>query len=459
MTSGVGLGGPGVKSTDKIETNKNTNKNTNKDTNKNTNKDNSSNQGFTRSEWEAQQKIKTQEITKSLYGVTNRFEYTTYYDGDKGVGISSSGYYVELQFYTIFDVDSFNLIDALQIGGILKIGKNLLDPIVNTVKTFTSSDIEQGEWGENSRKSAERVSNWIEGNKGIDKDGKPIGELNTFEKNAYSIIHTVEEWIGNLVRVESKERLTNHITLPLPITLPSESFTVNWTNEDLGIFGALQNRRITSGTNGGPPVNVLLKPISDFFISTITGAGDEQGIIASLGTQYLNFEKFRRTQMGVKSGEPNDMLVLDDINRRQISLEWSFIPQSKKEADNLFSILNAMKQNVLPANDRNKYGISYPDFIDMKIKLNNGLYYHIKQGVVESLEIDFPKSSEGLWREDGKPFEINVKLSIQDRYRLYQNTYNDLMGNAETNYFGYNGIENQKSNQRTNEQHKQVPIK
>ena len=402
-------------------------------------------------------KVDIEYETNKMNKLSNRFEYMTFYD-DKGVGISSSGYYVELQFYTIFDVDSFNLMDALQIGGVLQLGKNFTDSLANVGKSVLDIEIKPGEWGSNTQASSDRITRYLDSNKGIDKDGKKI-ELSGFDKIVGTVIQAVEEWIGNLVRVESKERLTNHITLPLPITLPSESFTVNWTNEDLGIFGALQNRRITSGTNGGPPVNVLLKPISDFFISTFTGASEEQGVIASLGNQYLNFEKFRRTQMGVKSGEPNDMLVLDDINRRQISLEWSFIPQSKKEADNLFSILNAMKQNVLPANDRNKYGISYPDFIDMKIKLNNGLYYHIKQGVVESLEIDFPKSSEGLWREDGKPFEINVKLSIQDRYRLYQNTYNDLMGNAETNYFGYNGIENQKSNQRTNEQHKRVPTK
>lgn len=374
-----------------------------------------------------------------------KFEYKTYYDDEKGVGISSSKYFVELQFFSIFEIGSFNILDAMQVGGLIKIGKNAFDPLVNIGKSILGKSINSNDWGSYTKDAQNKKENvFLAGE--LAEGKKDYGVVDKAIDTVGSMIVGIAEILGNLVRVDTKERLTNYIILPLPTTLPSENFTINWQNEDLGIFGALQNRRTTSGEFGGPPIGILLKPISDFMISSVTGANSEEGVIASLGTQYLNFEKFRRTQMGIKSGEPNDMLVLDDINRRQITLEWIFIPQSKNEANNLFNILNVMKQNVLPANNRNKYGITYPDFVNIKIKLNNELYYHIKQGVIENLEIDFPKSSEGMWRTDGKPFEISVKMSIQDRYRLYQNTYNDLMGYSSENYFGYSGVANDNIN-------------
>ena len=226
------------------------------------------------------------------------------------------------------------------------------------------------------------------------------------------------------VKTATSTKTVKTIILPLPNDVPSDTVSVEWKEEEMGLLGELFNKRQSTGNS---KANVIMSQVVDKLYNGILGENSDN-LIGGMNVFLKTAQKLRSAQKGIRLGGDSDMLIFSGLKRRNVALEWNFIPNTQEQMKNILSICNECKRLTLPSNVANDYGTVYPSYVRLSIYLGEKLYYHIYEGVIESFEFVPVQANNGIWRYDGKPAEINLKLSIKDRRRMYAEDY------------GYDGI-------------------
>lgn len=317
------------------------------------------------------------------------------------------GFYCKIEFFRYTEMENVANEEALnlesaRLGGIDDLGKTLGETIGKIEKDGLKETLGLG-----------------------DIDFK---DTSSIKENATSLISNVKGMFVSFltsVLLKNSTKKDSHFTciLPLPTELPSDSISIEWSEKPMGVLGTLANKSQSYTDNNITDTsgNVIQKKFFDaIYEKTLSKSGDILGGINSLLT---NAQDVRASQRGITFGGDDTMVVLEGMKRRNITLDWSFIPFNQTESKNIFAIIDEIKSHSLPSNTSNSFGITYPYYIRVSIMLNNTLFYCIDEGVVEQFDVTFPSANAGIWHSDGTPNEIQMRLAVKERRKMYKEDY------------------------------------
>lgn len=118
---------------------------------------------------------------------------------------------------------------------------------------------------------------------------------------------------------------------------------------------------------------------------------------------------------------PFKEVLFESVDFRAFSFRYKFMPRSKKEAEEVFNIIEKFKFHMHPELSANKLFYIYPSefqityhFINTDNNKDGGGYFHkFKPCVLESMEVNYGGEQFSSF-VDGKPTEINLSLVFRE---------------------------------------------
>lgn len=355
-----------------------------------------------------------------------------------------SGFFTQLDFIRPFETDGLfgtdgttggnsidNILTALNLGAVSNILSNNLGNLFTDFSAQATSvadklsftQIKEGKEKLNTKTKIHtndgttEVTTATAVTTGTNFDDGIGGALVAIINSATALFNQI--FLSDQVIQSVRNAIIQSIVLPLPNDLPSDSIKVKWEETDMGILGTLFNKRESLGRSSGI---VALGKISSFFTEKMLGS-EEDNIIATLFKFSESASKIRMATKGIRMGDETDMVLLNGIERRKVSLEWNFVPNNETEMKEVMKIADIIKQMSLPSNNMSDFGIVYPSYVRLTIKIKDNIFYYIDEGVIDSVDIIFPQAVNGIWRYDGGASEVAIKIGITDRKRAYAEDY------------------------------------
>ena len=207
--------------------------------------------------------------------------------------------------------------------------------------------------------------------------------------------------------------ITGQIILPLPNSL-QDSTAHNWevaeglTQEASGIAGsALETFTNKLGSNG---------------------ANVNSGIIKLARKAGFNID-------------PKYWQMYNGTMPREFSFDWTFVPESSLDAENLIKMLQFLKYSASPGqrgglaslllDSPNVFSISFSNqILQQTIRMKDAVCTHIS--------IDYMGQGYSDFYHDGRPKQVKLSMTFAERHTLYKEDYEGEMTSSgsglETNY-------------------------
>ena len=184
---------------------------------------------------------------------------------------------------------------------------------------------------------------------------------------------------------------------------PTIKYSMNYANKELGtLLGVLSGSVFDSqgfkpgSAEAGAAMGASLAKLPGAF-----GAADlGSALSASTGTA-LN--PFRET-------------VFESVDFRSFSFKYKFFPKNKKEADDVYNIINTFKFHMHPEMSSGKLFFIYPSEFNISYYFGseeNGYFHKFTTCVLESMDVSYGGEQFSSFR-DGSPTEINMSLTFRE---------------------------------------------
>lgn len=184
---------------------------------------------------------------------------------------------------------------------------------------------------------------------------------------------------------------------------PTIKYSMNYANKELGtLLGVLSGSVFDSqgfkpgSAEAGAAMGASLAKLPGAF-----GAADlGSALSASTGTA-LN--PFRET-------------VFESVDFRSFSFKYKFFPKNKKEADDVYNIINTFKFHMHPEMSSGKMFFIYPSEFNISYYFGseeNGYFHKFTTCVLESMDVSYGGEQFSSFR-DGSPTEINMSLTFRE---------------------------------------------
>lgn len=261
------------------------------------------------------------------------------------------------------------------------------------------------------------------GNTGMTFSGSSLAQANAYI--AFPFFKYVRPSVVEMPTLPS----IGTIVLPIPNELKdsqSLAYTQNETNHVVGqVIGAYMAKQFN--------VDNFKQLLENELIYILKKAGDGIGNFfggkntGSIGLQVA----------GYAENPYLTMLFRNPVFRRFV-MHWLFIPQSKKESDDLNYILNKLKYHALPG--ISQYGNTQYNYPDMckPILIPSGYQFDFKHCVLENVTIDYvPGNTPAFQASSRAPVAIKLAISLLE-IELW--TKEDLQKPSNLAYDNNNGV-------------------
>jgi hypothetical protein len=227
-----------------------------------------------------------------------------------------------------------------------------------------------------------------------------------------------------------------YLTLPLPMQMPEDHYSMQIGSTDLGIIGnmtggqsgesmgqleeTLKERLGTSGRAGTAAAAIGLAivaagpGIADLAGLLTALKGNTQAALASqLGQAALTQAgKNALANLGIVKN-PHTALLFNGVDLRTFTFSWRLSPRSQEQSKNLDRIINTIKRAMHPNLTLNGFALDYPNLFTVEFEND-------KEGIVElgySFCSDFrinPTPSGQVFYKNGYPSIVEMSMTLKE---------------------------------------------
>lgn len=235
--------------------------------------------------------------------------------------------------------------------------------------------------------------------------------------------------------IKGSENVTKSIVLPIPNNL-QVGYGANYTNENLGIFGAGAANQLDAGV--GDIAQQVTNKISE--ISSRIGNGDTDaaiqaasitapialasGLTARLGP-LAGLLTLGGTGGGVISGisadlglslNPHLAVIFDSVGFRSFTFTYKLIARNQTESDTIKRIINTFRYYMHPSYAGGNLAFEYPN--EFRIEFSESLspnLFKIENSVLTSFNVNYNGEGFPVFFEDTHaPVSIDISLNFQE---------------------------------------------
>jgi len=228
-----------------------------------------------------------------------------------------------------------------------------------------------------------------------------------------------------------------YLTLPLPIAMPNDHYSMQIGATDLGEIGNLTGGRSgesmgqltdtlterlgASSTAGGIAAALGLglvaaaPGIADLAggLAALTGKGIGGALAASVGKGALDQGRNNALANLGLARNPHTALLFNGVDLRNFTFNWRFSPRSQAQSQKLNTIINTIKRAMHPNLTLGGFALDYPNLFT--IEFNND-----KEGIItlgmsfcQSLEVN-PTPSGHVYYRNGYPSIIEMSMTVKE---------------------------------------------
>ena len=313
---------------------------------------------------------------------------------------------------------------------------------INRSRGVTTSEVSGG--NTESSSTAKVITNRIS-NTGFSTSTEQFAKAaNTVIGAANAVSGKISEAIGsNTTAPQIKtliaptyKRLNLAIFLPMPMQI-RHGYDVQYNEAGLqGVWGTA-----ITAINNDTLANAASASLGQFVRGTLSRIAESAGAAVNVGSEENNRRVVNRFLGSVEN--PRTEQVFEKVGIREFTFRWVFYPKSVEETNDLRTILDLFKENMLPAfrSDDNIGGIyTMPNEFDIEFykahktggveEFKENTYIpRISTCVLTSLNIDStPHSQFTAFEGTGAPTSIGVEMTFKELSPLHR----DMVGKTNT---------------------------
>jgi len=282
---------------------------------------------------------------------------------------------------------------------------------------------------------------------------KPAGEGATDLSNANtglsSLFNTDTNTTSRASSRLSAASAETTIILPIPGNI-ADSNSAGWGEDRLNDAAAFGVGQIAKTVNSDSPTEAL-----NVLKNTINEAGGVMG--GSAGTNIINYAKTAAIAgaanlLGANTSlngllarstgqiiNQNVELLFQSVSTRSFNFAFNFVPRTKKEANNVKSIIRAIKEASVPKASPDTLGfLNAPDVFRLTYMKGGNTHPFLnafKICALRNVSVNYTASNTYATYEDGTPVHMNMSLSFTELNPIYREDFDTLQDNA--NGVGY----------------------
>lgn len=154
------------------------------------------------------------------------------------------------------------------------------------------------------------------------------------------------------------------------------------------------------GINPDNPKDDVFKVAANFAFTTLV---DQEPVIGGLA--------------GAASGmvpNPHPTVFFKGLDLREFQWTWKFVPRSAEEADALTTVLETIRQKILPPSSDGDTFLKYPNLVKPVPKPANSLWGEYKKAGVKNFSINFTGEGTSAFYQNGQPVSIIMGMTFQE---------------------------------------------
>lgn len=191
---------------------------------------------------------------------------------------------------------------------------------------------------------------------------------------------------------------------------PAVRYNTQYSNKELGTLAGL----IGAAAGGGSAAGSILSDLGE-------GGAAMAAKFAQLPQMFGASTADILGASAKVALNPFKEVLFESVDFRSFSFKYKFMPKNKKEADQVFKIIEKFKFHMHPELSANKLFFIYPSEFQISYhfgtqtndKTNNGYFHKFKPCVLESMDVTYGGDQFSSFR-DGNPTEINVSLTFRE---------------------------------------------
>jgi hypothetical protein len=218
------------------------------------------------------------------------------------------------------------------------------------------------------------------------------------------------------------------IFLPLPANI-SDSFQIRVQRFDQGIGGEAVSTALSEVDIENLGLGTLTGSIMGSLSGMLPGVrGDNLGEIMNNISSDLAFLTRRAVDnvapnqgRNIDAGtgtfvNPKAALSFEGVEMKIHNFDWTLIPRTEQESENLRQIANTIKRNILPSYVNTsvvqRTMFKYPSMVDVFfVGIDPDHYYYFKTCMVQTFTVNYTPNGNAVLRE-GRPAAVQMQMNI-----------------------------------------------
>jgi len=210
------------------------------------------------------------------------------------------------------------------------------------------------------------------------------------------------------------------MTLPLPVNMPSDHYSMNIGETDLGFLGnatdikdgaglgqlreSLKEKLNVSGVSGD------VAALSIGLLAASPGITDALKGLAGAGA--LNVAGVAQATAGLVKN-PHTALLFNNVQLRTFTFQWRLSPRSEAQSRNLNSIINMLKRAMHPSFVGGGFALEYPNLFTVEFNNDKEGIVTVDYAFLQDFQIN-PTPSGQVYYRNGYPSIVEMSMTFKE---------------------------------------------
>jgi hypothetical protein len=225
------------------------------------------------------------------------------------------------------------------------------------------------------------------------------------------------------------------MTLPLPVNMPSDHYSMNIGEQDLGFLGNATD--IKDGADLGKLRESLKEKLN---VSGVSGdvAALAVGLLAAApavsdvlsgikGLGGLNASGVAQATAGLVKN-PHTALLFNNVQLRTFTFQWKLSPRSESQSKNLNSIINMLKRAMHPSFAGGGFALEYPNLFTVEFNNDKEGIVTVDYAFLQDFQIN-PTPSGQVYYKNGYPSIVEMSMTFKETRIKTTEDFANLDGN------------------------------